>query len=63
MYFNLDIKHLISLTILVPSPYQVREKRFYYSSHQCVRDWSGILCERDSEAGTGSGGRALSLSK
>ena len=26
-----------------------------HSSHQCVRDWSGILCERGMGTGNGSG--------
>ena len=30
---------------------------------QCVRDWSGILCERFRERGSGTGTRSLSLSK
>ena len=29
--------------------------KFYYNSRQCVRDWSGILCERGTGAGAGTG--------
>ena len=29
--------------------------KFYYNSRQCVRDWSGILCERGTGAGNGNG--------
>ena len=34
-----------------------------FNRRQCVRDWSGILCERFRERGSGTGTRSLSLSK